>query len=377
MSADGTAILFLSASYGSGHNSAGAAIAEALTERRPGLRVEVIDYFSWFVGRWARALVTFSFVQSIRRVPSLYRSFYWRTAELPLGSAAHRRLHQAGRSGFARFCGSMPYRAVVCLHNTPAGAAAELRAAGVVPCPVAVVVTDHAVHSQWMHPGADLTLVPSESVRQGFIERGMPAERVRHTGIPIRRAFAEPVDRDSARREFGLDPSRPVVLVGPEAFGATQAAREAFGVLSRMPGVQVVFVGGTGARAVEVRTRLASRCPDRMRAMGHIDAMHRLMGAADLMVTKAGGITVSEALARGLPLLLHRPLPGHEEWNVRYVTEGGAGLLSWGARELAANLSGLLSAPDRLSAMSERARALGQPEAARRVAEALVGLCGV
>lgn len=355
----------------------GAAIAEALAELRPGLRVEAMDYFERFVGRVTRTLVTLGFVQSIRHAPGLYRSFYWRTARLPLGSAAHRRLHRVGQDGLGRFCGQAVYRAVVCLHNTPAGAASELRAAGVVACPVAVVVTDHAVHSQWMHPGADLTLVPSESVREGFIERGLPAERVRHTGIPIRRAFAEPVDREAARREFGLDPSRPVVLVGPEAFGATRAARETFAALSRMPEVQVVFLGGTGARALEVRTRLASRYPDRMRAIGHTDAMHRLMGAADLMVTKAGGITVSEALASGLPLLLHRPLPGHEEWNVRYVIEGGAGLLSSGIRELSENLRELLSAPDRLRAMSGRARGLGQPDAARLAAEALVGLCGI
>ena len=377
MSADDPAILFLSASYGSGHNAAGAAIAEALSELRPGLRVEAMDYFGRFVGPITRALVTLSFVQSIRHAPGLYRSFYWRTAELPLGSTAHRRLHRVGQDGFARFCGQMAYRAIVCLHNTPAGAVSELRAAGAEPRPVAVVVTDHAVHSQWMHPGADVTLVPSESVREGFIARGLAAERVRHTGIPVRRAFAEPGDRDAARREFGLEPSRPVVLVGPEAFGATRGAREAFAVLSALPAAQVVFLGGTGARAVGVRERLAGRHADRMRAIGHTDAMHRLMGAADLMVTKAGGITVSEALACGLPLLLHRPLPGHEEWNVRYVTEGGAGVLSSGARELAEHLRGLLGAPDRLRAMSERARALGQPDAARRAAEALVGLCGI
>jgi processive 1,2-diacylglycerol beta-glucosyltransferase len=189
------------------------------------------------------------------------------------------------------------------------------------------------------------------------------------TGIPVDGRFAAPVDRAAARRALGLRGDAPVVLLMGGGAGVMPMAElvEALEGLARP--LQLVAVAGRNEGLLTRLAGLAGRlwhCS--LRPLGFVDNVDVLMGAADLLVSKPGGLTAAEALARGLPLVVYRPIPGQEEANTSFLTAGGAAVRVESAAELAALAGGLLADDGALGAMQAAALRLGRPGAAAAVA---------
>ncbi|RYY66373.1 MAG: galactosyldiacylglycerol synthase, partial [Comamonadaceae bacterium] len=127
------------------------------------------------------------------------------------------------------------------------------------------------------------------------------------------------------------------------------------------------------AAAHEALAALSLRRPGRLLAFGFTDEMHCLMAAADLVVSKPGGLTISECLALGKPMLLVSPIPGQEEHNAGFLMEEGAAWLAYDTIGLAYKMARLMAAPEQLARMAARSRALGKPEAARHVLDRVLG----
>ncbi len=136
--------------------------------------------------------------------------------------------------------------------------------------------------------------------------------------------------------------------------------------------MQVVVVTGHDRRLYGVLSRTLRNAPNRVLLLGYVEAIHELMGASDLLVSKAGGLTVSEALAAGLPLVVHAPIPGQEEGNAEYLVRHGAGVVAASAPEVGRLVAALVRDEQRRLDMSERARRLGRPDAATRAARAVL-----
>jgi processive 1,2-diacylglycerol beta-glucosyltransferase len=204
----------------------------------------------------------------------------------------------------------------------------------------------------------------------------VPAEQVVVSGIPINVAFATPPDRARLRRELGLAAEPPAVLVMGGMQGRLGGIEEVCAVLAGGPSpFQAVVVCGDHAALAE-RLRVRYAADSRFRVHGRITDVHRMMGAVDLVVTKAGASTCAEALALERPLVFYRSLPGQEETNERCIEATGAGLRAPDRRALATILAGLLTDPGRRAAMAEAAGRVRRPEAARTVAKELLGLAG-
>ena len=235
------------------------------------------------------------------------------------------------------------------------------------------LVTDLATaHAFWFVPEIPRCLVPTGGSRQRALARGLPAERILVTGLPVSPRFVMAAQEDprAVRRRLGLEPDQPVVLLISGAEGMGPLRRLCQGVADSGVRAQLVAVAGRNER---LRARLAAEAwPLPARVEGFVHNMHEWMRAADLLVTKAGPSTISEALVVGLPMVLSGALPGQEQPNVDYVVQAGAGV--WAptpdqvvsaVRELLTPGTGTL----RLAQMAASARALARPDAARRVAE--------
>jgi 1,2-diacylglycerol 3-beta-galactosyltransferase len=238
---------------------------------------------------------------------------------------------------------------------------------------IVTMVTDlTAAHTFWFAPGVTRCLVPTENTRLRALTRGLPPERVQATGLPVRPCFAEAAQQDkrTMQQRLGLESNLPVVLLVSGAEGMGPLHRVCKAITSDGVRAQLVVVAGRNARLRERLRRSNWSLP--VRVEGFVDNMHEWMRAADLLVTKAGPTTISEASIMGLPMVLNGALPGHERPNVNYVVRAGAGV--WAptpgqvvraVREL------LLPANPAMAQMAARARSLAQPHAAQRVAQVL------
>jgi processive 1,2-diacylglycerol beta-glucosyltransferase len=181
--------------------------------------------------------------------------------------------------------------------------------------------------------------------------------------------------RDANVARLGLDPARKVVLMASGGAGIGDLpAMVARALALQGPGCdfQVIAVAGRNAAALAALQALALRHAGRLTAIGFTNEMDKLMAAADLVVTKPGGLTISECLALGKPMLLVSPIPGQEEHNAGFLLEEGAAWLAYDMIGLEYKLAGLMAAPDTLARMAHKSLALGKPDAARTVLDCVL-----
>jgi len=363
---------------GGGHRSAAYAVAQALEGlygEQPQIELvdALADYAPWPLNR----------LSSI--YPYMVRLRGWPWAAGYRLSDGPRRVELLTRCcwplvrvGLLRLLCDHPADAIVCCHPLFNYSILRTLTEAENKMPVVTLVTDLiTAHAFWFAPAVSCCLVPTEAARRRALVCGMPAERVLITGLPVNPRFVAAAQKDSlaVRQRLGLEPDLPVVLLmsGTEGMGPLHRLCKA--IAADGVQAQVVVVAGNNKW---LRTRLtAETWPLPVRVEGFVHNMHEWMRAADLLVTKAGPSTISEALVMGLPIVLSSALPGQEWPNVDYVVQAGAGVWTPTPRRAAAAVRELLSPGNpRLAQMAARARALAQPDAAQRVAEIVWAAAG-
>ncbi len=261
---------------------------------------------------------------------------------------------------------------VVCTHFMPAGVIAHLLGREQIKTQLSIVVTDYHFHAMWITRAFHHYFVSQEEDRIHMEALGLPGDRITVSGIPIDPVFEQAVDREAVQRRYHLDPQKPTLLVA----GGTLGLSPATAVVRRLRRLghpfQAVIVCGKNAdlkRAVEAEV---SGDGDRFRVLGFTDEMRDLMGVASLILTKPGGLTTAEALASGLPMVILDPIGGQEERNADMLLENGAAIKCTEVTVLAHKLTNLFNDPARIETMSENARRLGRPDAARTIARTVM-----
>ncbi|MET3439323.1 processive 1,2-diacylglycerol beta-glucosyltransferase [Variovorax paradoxus] len=373
-------ILILSVSAGNGHVRAAQALQTAVQSTPPHTAVH-IDAMVHVAGGF-RKVYTDWYIQLVNRAPELWSYLHQRADATP-----HHAPSQRLRRGIERLSTGALVReirrekpdAVICTHFLPAELLMRERNRGRIDYPVWLQITDYDLHNMWLVPGMAGYLAATEEVAFRLRARGIPAERIHVTGIPVMPAFSEPdapaLARNACAAELGLDPARPVLLMasGGAGVGDLPSMVERVLSLGGDSGFQVIAVAGRNAEAHVRLQAVAARHPGRVVAIGFTNEMHKLMAAADLVVTKPGGLTVSECLALGKPMLLISPIPGQEEHNAGFLMEEGAAWLAYDAIGLDYKVARLMADPAKLADMARRSRALGKPRAAAAVLQRVLG----
>ena len=186
--------------------------------------------------------------------------------------------------------------------------------------------------------------------------------------------LTKPLDRAECARSVGLDPLAKTILLmgGGAGLGSLDTVAER--LLALEANFQLIVLAGKNAQALSALQALAKRYPGRLVAQGFTDQVERLMACADLVITKPGGLTTSECLAMGLPMIVNAPIPGQEERNADFLLEQGVALKAFDSVTLEYRVQYLLHHPAKLADMREKALALGRPHAARQVLARVLGL---
>lgn len=216
---------------------------------------------------------------------------------------------------------------VVCAYPFSCQLAAILKARGLLRAKVVHMLTDYGAHAAWISGEADEYWASCEEAAQELVRRGVPKEKVVVRGIPVNPRFSERPDRGAVRRELGLPEDRPVVLFMAGSFGVRSVLR-VFRMLDALPDdFEAVVITGKNEKLFRRFEALAAASRHRLHPILFTDRVPDYMHACDLLVTKPGGLTSSEALAAGIPMALFDPIPGQEEDNARYLTGRGSAVL--------------------------------------------------
>lgn len=367
-------VLIFSASFGAGHVRAAEAIIEVLRSKEPNVEITHLD-FGAFLSKTFNSVIKNTYIELIKHTPKLWGKFYYRTSKIPPDSLFQRFLNGLGRREFVKCIQVLQPDLVICTYPTVAGVLAQQRLKGILDVPLVTIVTDYAVHSQWIHPGVDLYIVGCEGVYNGLVGRGINPSSIRITGIPVSPKFEWKLDRQEILKKLDLKPHLPTVLVMGGAYGVLGGAKWICKILveTAFP-VQSIIVCGQDEKLYKALDPLVEDGKNPVVRFGFVRNVEELMSAADIIVTKAGGLTVSEALTKRVPLVIFRPIPGQEEENAIYLEGIGAGRAAMNEEELEKIIFALLEHPQDLERMRRAAAKAVPGRAAEQAVDSILQL---
>jgi processive 1,2-diacylglycerol beta-glucosyltransferase len=362
-------ILLVSVSAGNGHVRAAQAIAAQAWPDFPDLRLQHIDMMQ-IVPTLFRRLYSDLYMKIASGLPEAWGWLYRKTDCEP-GNSLGGRL----RRGIQRLCAQRLFSeidrfkpdVIICTHFLPAEVLATAINEKRLDCEVWVQVTDFDLHQMWLHPGITGYFVANEELAFRLHRQGVPHKDIVVSGIPVMPVFNTRPDRPEAAARLALNPARPTVLLMGGGAGIGMDPVWITELLKTQPQLQVIVMTGKNAALREVLASVERAYSDRLRVIGFTEDVASLMMAADLAITKPGGLSTSECLVCGLPMLLVNPIPGQEERNAAFLMQEGVAQRADDPLTLQFRLQKLLSDPERLASMRQRAMALGKPQAAQQV----------
>ncbi len=364
--ASGPRLAILHATAGSGHKRAAQALAAALAAERPDALVREVDTLV-FASRWYRGTYAQSYNAMAARAPALWAALYHSSAMGPVhrGTAPVRlAVDRLNLTRLVRVVERERPDAVVCTHFLPVEALSHARGRGRLGVPLYCVITDFTAHPFWAFPYVDRYFVAGALVADELVAHGIARDRIEVSGIPIDPVFASPRGREAACARLGLDPARRHVLVmgGGAGVGPIAELAERLADVPSAPVVVAVCGHNTTLRKRLARGAAARR--GGLRALGFTHDVDALLEACEAVVSKAGGLTCSEALAKRTPLVVFRPTPGQEVQNTRYLVSGGAAVHAESVDEVCGLVETWLSNPPARARVREAAARLAQADAA-------------
>ncbi|RRR76731.1 MAG: galactosyldiacylglycerol synthase [Candidatus Viridilinea halotolerans] len=364
-------VLLLHALVGTGHKRAAEALAIAFAQRQPGeVRVEdVLDHTS----RLFREAYARSYLELTDRAPLLWGYFYTQTNADPnvaeFTNNIRKVVENVGTNDLKKLLTAFQPEIIMCTHFLPMELLVRYKRKARLSQPVYCVITDHAAHTFWTYTEIDGYFVPDEQTRDQLVVRGVSAGQISVTGIPVDPVATKTKDAAAIRAQHGLNADGPLLILFGGGLDDDQVRVIVQGLLARPLAGTLVVVAGRNATLVESLADFSSSATLHLRVYGLIDFVDDLIAISSLIITKAGGLIISEALARGVPLVVFNPIPGQEEWNADYVVSSGAGVQLRIADSVPATVVRLLNAPQMMAEMRACAQATGRPRAALDIAE--------
>ena len=367
--------LILTVTAGHGHNTTARAVEESLSQK--GADVVVLDMYK-HISSVLYSVIDKGYLFSVRHMPRQFGLAYssLEQREIPkrvLGILNSNRLLAGRLAGF--FQDYQP-QLIITTHVFAAQVLDVLKKHGYLNMPIMGIVTDYCIHPFWETvPSMEYLVTANELMRFSAERRGIPPERLLPLGIPISAKFTHHKDKGEARRELGLAEDKTTILLMGGSMGYGDMLQSVSEIDALGQDYQLVCIAGKNERLYQALNQLETKKP--LHVSGFTNQVDLYMSAADCIVTKPGGLTISESLAKGLPMILVSPIPGQEERNASFLLNSGAAVLVTKHFPITDAVYAVLGHPGRLSLMREAISHIARPGAAEDLSQFALQLGGM
>ena len=345
-------ILILYAAYGDGHKQVANAISEAVSDTLADAEPIILDIMEWIYPS-SYPISHYLYITGIKKFPQLYSFLYQKTRVKNSFSITLNSFFLKGMHSMFTIIQELKPKVVVSTYPLAAGIISKLKEQGLIDIPAVTIITDYTDHSYWIHPFTDQYVVGASQMRDRIISLGVEEFKIKHSGIPVRKRFIETQSKELLIEKYKIDPQKFTILImgGGDGFIrlSTFQAME-----SEFPTLQLIIVCG---RNIKLKKRLEHELKDSkhdIRVMGYCEHVQELMAISDIMISKAGGVTISEAITMELPLLIYNVLPGQEEDNANYLKHEGLAFLAESKKELIGIINNVVRDSKPLKMMKQR-----------------------
>ena len=360
--------MILAAGVGSGHNMA-ASVIESCLRDDPGVEVQRSDVLE-STNELYQHLYDDAYFSLVEAVPWLV-GWGYDAGDPPFRLGRMALLwDRINNSATVKAIKAARPDTIICTHFLPARLVSLMLSRGTVDASLTVVTTDYDFQGLWLTSSFTSFFVAREETMAHMVRIGVPEDRLAVSGIPVRTDLASEVDRAAVLGRYRLRPDVPILLISAGAAGGTYTTSIVRQTLRMDAEFQAVVACGRNAELKATIESLVSVKPEAYRVLGYTTHMADLMRVATLFVGKPGGLSSSECMAAGLPMVLINPIPGQEVRNADYLLEEGAAVRCNYETTVGYKIDMLLSDPSRIERMRHSARRIGRPNAGPQVAAA-------
>lgn len=372
----GKNILVVTASMGSGHNKAANAVAEAIKRKYPVNKINVIDFMSTETA-YFNSLVKDIYLKMLDHTPSVYEFFYKFTSDSTKGSTIQSVFAHAMKKDMRELIKKYEADMVICTHPFPCAAASYLKQTGEINIPLITVMTDFCVHQFWLYKNIDIYFTANDLLKKEMVSQGLLEERIFVTGIPVGYNFRVDYNRDDLLAKFKLEKDKPVALLMGGGLGLG-GVKNALCQLERLKkDMQILVITGANVALWSEMNEYAQHSKHKIFVWGYSHNIQEFMSVATFLISKPGALTISEALTRELPMILHDPIPGPEVDNAKFVSDNGAAIWVKHQDTLDAVVREVLSDTTILPKLKTNARMLKKPYASDNIADVIANMLGL
>lgn len=369
-------LLILSVSAGAGHVRAAEALKKTAEKNYPG-RIEAVhlDLMDYVPGLF-RKIYADSYIKVINNNPELWGFLYNRTDVVQEKKSVLDKIRTAvqrlNTQCFFKELEKIRPDSIICTHFLPAELLSRMIGKNEFQNSCWVAVTDFDIHSLWIHPHMSGYFAASSEVAWRMKDKGIPTENIHVTGIPIMPVFSNRLSREDCAREIGVNHKKLTILLMSGGLGVGGIELVAERLLHIGGDFQILALAGKNRKLLDCLQNIAGNFPGRLFPAGFTTTIEKYMAASDLAISKPGGLTSSECLAMGLPMITISPIPGQEERNADYLLENGAALKAHDVATLEFKLKKLIDNPPKLCEMRNAALQISHPGAASEILEMVV-----
>jgi processive 1,2-diacylglycerol beta-glucosyltransferase len=363
-------ILILSAAVGAGHLRAAQAVELTMRQLRPDAAVRNVDVLE-LTNAAFRGIYGKAYLDLVNKAPHVLGYFY-DMMDKPRGPKSTRDrlrllVERINLQRFQDLVESEPWDVIINTHFLPAEIIASLKRRNKVNVPQMTVTTDFETHRLWVNQPCEHYTTATDEGAATLHQWGISETDISVTGIPIHPVFAQEADRATCLKAQGLTGDRPILLQLAGGLGVGPIAEIYQNLLALEMPVEVVVVAGKNAAVKMDLEQVKVPARHRAKVIGFTDQIDQLMAVADVVVSKPGGLTTSEVLARGAAMAVVNPIPGQESRNSDFLLENGAAIKINNLATLTHKLGLLLQDPARLAGIKANAKRLGRPQAATEI----------
>jgi processive 1,2-diacylglycerol beta-glucosyltransferase len=366
-------VLLLYISEASGHHCATIAIEKALYRSSPNIKTLNINSFN-YTNPILEKIINRAYMGVIKRKPEIWDYLYDNPKVLKNTQKLRKMIHKFNTGKLKTLLDEFKPDCIVCTQAFPCGMVADYKKTFDLDIPIVAVLTDYAPHSYWIYDNVDRYIVPSNETAEKLISDGIESDRVMRFGIPIDSKFQATNHKDEVLKRMGLDKNVPCILI----MGGTQGLgpiKDLIRILDRSSlNIQIVVATGTNKKLFRWLLKIVKRSRKKMVALPYADNIDELMDISTLIITKPGGITTAEALAKGIPMLIVHPLPGQEAMNTKFLLKEGVAVKAEEPEDVPVILEELLYNKHKLSIMREKAKSLSKGDSAMNIAKLVLEL---
>ena len=371
-------VIVFYAAYGGGHLSAARSIKENIETNYSDIEVKLVDCME-YVNKVVNKVTTKAYAEMAKKAPRTWGKVYWKSQKGPLAqisTASNKVLSIKLNKLLQDFTPDI----IISTHPFATQMCAYLKKLGKLNAKIATVMTDYAPHDQWLvlNTYVDYYFVSHDGMKKQLHEKGIANEKIFATGIPLSNKFLLKYDKAKTLELFGLAPDRKTVLFfggGEFGLGKTQTFKIFKTFVESNSNLQIVAISGKNPKMKEIFQNLVDELgkQDNVKILEYTDKVPELMSISDLVVTKPGGLTTTESLASGLPIVVINPIPGQEEENATYLEDNKVAIWIKKDDNVEQILSDLFSNPDKMQEMKIRARLISKKYSTKDICKILLG----